>query len=347
MRANPLIALVGLLSAALPAETFGQDVISAFYTGKTITIIAGSSAGGGVDLYARLVSRHFANHIPGSPTVIVQNVPGAGSLAAARSLYSAAPKDGTQLAVVLSSALFDPLMSGRDLKGYDPRSFNYLGNANADTSVCVVRKDAAVQTYADVFEKELVVAGTGPGSGLVDFPVVERNLLHAKIKIIIGYRGSNEIKLAVNQNEVQGVCGLLWSSAKQQYPDLLRPDSLVKVLVQEDTKPIPALASMGVPRIIDFAKTADQKSILSVFLDQGSISRPFMLPPGVPPERVMALRKAFVDTMQDPRLAEEAGKQQLDINYQSGDAVQALVTSLYATPSETIKALQAVSVLER
>lgn len=250
------------------------------------------------------------------------------------------------MAVVLPGALFDPLMKGFDLKDYDPRQFNYLGNANVDTTVCVSRRDAQVKSYADVFDKELVIAGSGPGSESVDYPVVEHNLLGAKLKLIVGYPGSSELKLAVYQNEAQGVCGFVWSSAKQQFPDVLHPDGAVKVLVQEDTKRIPELESMGVPLVSDFAKTAEQKRVLDVYFRQGSISRPFLLPPGLPVERLSALRKAFVETMHDPELQADAAKQKLDTNSMTGEEVQSQVQSIYAAPPEVIDVLRKVSVME-
>jgi tripartite-type tricarboxylate transporter receptor subunit TctC len=334
--AGAFAAIIGLASSG-PAAA--QDAAS-FYKGKTVTILAGSASGGGVDVYARLLGRHFAKHIPGSPAIVVQNMPGAGSIAAARNLYSLAAKDGTAMGVVLSTALFDPLMSGADLASYDPRKFIYLGNANSDTSVCVSRRDAAVQSYGDLFEKELVVGGTGPGSALVDSPVMEKHILGAKLKLIAGYKGSNEVSLAIQRNEVQGVCGLLWSSAKQQYPDALEPDGLVKILVQQDTKSLPALKAAGVPLIMDFAKTDWQRQLLEVFLQIGSISRPFMVPPGTPPDRVAVLRKAFVDVLADPELRAEAEKSNLDVRSQTGDEVQALVEKIYASPPALIADLR-------
>ncbi len=334
-RALMCAAAIVLTGAAVKA----QDAAT-FFKGKTVTIIAGSASGGGVDIYARLLGRHFQKTIPGNPGIVVQNMPGAGSLAAARHLYSLAPKDGTSMAVVLSTALFDPLMTGQDLTSYDPRKFIFLGNANADTSVCITRKDAPVQSYADLFDKELVVGGTGPGSALVDYPVMEKHILGVKVKLIAGYKGSNEVSLAIQRNEVQGICGLLWSSAKQQYPDMLKPESLVKVLVQQDTQSLPVLKAAGVPLSMDFAKTPQQKQAMEVFLQQGSISRPFFLPPGVPADRVAALRKSFLEVLADPELVAEATKASLDIAPQTGEEVQKLIDKLYATPPDLIAFLR-------
>ncbi|MDB5507865.1 MAG: Tripartite-type tricarboxylate transporter, receptor component TctC [Hyphomicrobiales bacterium] len=347
MRMAALLACWALgFTLSTPVAATAQETAAAFFKGKTVTIVAGSSAGGGVDVYARLIGRHLGKHIPGNPTVIIQNMPGAGSLTAARHLYTVVPKDGTQIGVVLSTALFDPLMTGQDLQAYDPRKFLYLGNANADTSVCVVRRDAPVSSYAELSEKELVVGGTGPGSALVDYPVMERHLLGSKLRLIAGYKGSNEVSLAIQRNEVQGVCGLLWSSARQQYPDVLKPDGSVKVLVQEDTRPLPEIAKLGAPLIMEFAKTPEQKSALDVFLTQGSISRPFMLPPGVPADRAEALRRAFDATLEDPELRAEAAKQGSDVNAVSGAEVQALVEKVYATPRDLIAKLRSAAAVK-
>jgi tripartite-type tricarboxylate transporter receptor subunit TctC len=231
-------------------------------------------------------------------------------------------------------------MSGQDLAAYDPRKFIFLGNANVDTSVCVTRKDAAVKSYADLFDKELVVGGTGPGSALVDYPVMEKHILGVKIRLIAGYKGSNEVSLAIQRNEVQGICGLLWSSAKQQFPDMMKPDSAVRILVQQDTKSLPALKEAGVPLIMDFAKTDQQRQAMEIFLQQGSISRPFFLPPGVANDRAAALRQAFMDTVADPELKAEAAKANLDVEPQSGAEVQALVEKLYAAPPDLIAYLR-------
>lgn len=334
-------AAIGLVAA--PAAAQG---VADFYKGKTFTIVAGSSAGGGLDVYGRLLARHVGRHIPGAPTVIVQNMPGAGSLTAARHLYSVAPKDGTQTAIVLPGALLDPLLTGADLKTYDPTKFNYIINANAETLVCVVRKDAPVQEFGQAFDKELVVGGTGPGSSLVDYPLISRHLLGTKIRLIPGYKGSREVSLAVRQNEVQGVCGLAWSSAKTQYPEVFDPKSDLKVLVQEDSKATAELQKLGAPVSIDFAKTPQQRRALEVFYSQGQISRPFILPPGVPADRVAALRKAFAAALADPELRADAEKQKLDAEPNSGDEVQTLIERIYATPADVIEMLRKAAAIK-
>jgi tripartite-type tricarboxylate transporter receptor subunit TctC len=336
---NSFRTTLALCLGLVAVQALAQDEAT-YFKGKTVTVIAGSGAGGGVDLYARLIGRHLSKHIPGNPAVIVQNMPGAGSLAAAHHLYSVAPRDGTSIAVVPAPALFDPLMAGDDLSKYDPRKFNYLGNANADTLVCVVRKDAPVKTYRDLFDKELVVGGTGPGSALWYYPTMEKYVLGVKFKVVAGYKGSNELSLALQRNEIQGVCGIFWSSARQQYPGLMNPDGEFRVIVQHDARSIPALKAAGVPLSVDFAKTAQQKEALEAFLLQGSISRPFIVPPGVAPQRVAALRKALAATLKDPDLLAEAGKSGMDIESQTGDEVQALVEQIYNTSPEILAYLR-------
>lgn len=326
--------------SALATQAQAQTDAAAFFRGKNVTIVAGSAAGGGVDLYARLIGRHLQKHIPGNPNVIIQNMPGAGSLAAAHHLYTVAPKDGTSIAAVPAPALFDPLMAGDDLSKYDPRKFNYLGNANVDTLVCVVRKDAPVQSYQELFDKELVVGGSGPGSALWYYPTMEKYVLGVKFKMIAGYKGSNELSLALQRNEIQGVCGIFWSSARQQYPGLMTPNADFRVIAQHDTRPIPALKAAGVPVTVDFAKTEQQKLALSAFLAQGSISRPFILPPDVAADRVAVLRKSFDAVMKDPELVAEAQKSGFDIDSESGEDVQRQVDKIYGTPKEILEYLR-------
>jgi tripartite-type tricarboxylate transporter receptor subunit TctC len=340
MNMRILMALGVSAAAVIAAPVRAQETAESFYKGRTVTIIAGSAAGGGIDIYARLVGRHLGKHVPGSPNVIVQNMPGAGSLAAARHLYSVAPKDGSALGVVLSTSLFDPLMTGQSLANYDPRNFNYIGNAHAETSVCVVRRDAPVQNYSELFEKELIVGGTGAGSALVDYPLMERQLLGAKLKLVSGYKGSADVSLAIQRNEVQGVCGLLWSSAKQQFPDIFQKDGAHRVMVQQDAAPLPELQKMGVPLIMEYARTPDQKLALEAFLSRAAVNRPFMMPPGVPEQRVATMRKAFMETMKDPDLVAEANKQKLGVDANTAEEALDLVKKIYATPPHVLDILR-------
>jgi tripartite-type tricarboxylate transporter receptor subunit TctC len=331
----PLVA-AGLL-AAFPATA--QDA-GAFFKGKTVTIIAGSSAGGGLDTYARLLGRHLSKHMPGNPNVVVQNMPGAGSLVAARYLYTKSPKDGTQMAIVLPGALLYNLLKKDIRPAYDPTKLNYVGNANSETVVCVIRKDAPIKDFKDIFAgKQLIVGGTGPGSTMVDYPNVAKAVLGANIKLIPGYKGSRQVSLAATKNEVHGACGLAWSSAKRQYQGIEDGSGIFKVLVQEDTKTHPQLKGKA-PLAVDFAKTPEQKAALELMYAQGIITRPFILPPGVPADRVAVIRKVFMETMKSKELQADAEKQKTEAVATDGEFVQNLVAKIYAAPPATVDMLK-------
>ncbi len=328
-----------LAAATLASPAHAQDAAQ-FFKGKTITIIAGSSAGGGLDTYARLLGRHLGKHLAGNPAVVVQNMPGAGSLIAARYVYTKSPKDGTQMGIVLPGALFYNLLKKDIRPAYDPTKLNYVGNANSETVVCVVRKDSPVKEFKEAFEKELIVGGTGPGSTMVDYPNVAREILGAKIKLIAGYKGSRPVSLAVTKGELHGACGLAWSSAKQQYQGIEDGSGDFKVLLQEDTKTHPQLKGKA-PLAIDFAKNAEQREALTLMYAQGIITRPFILPPGVPANRVALMRKAFMETMSSKELQADAAKQKTEAEANDGAFVQDLVVKLHAAPASVVARLKA------
>lgn len=325
-------AAVTLLSAPAAA----QDAVAEFYRDKTVTLLVGSTAGGGVDVYGRLVGRHIGRHIPGNPKVVVSNMPGAGSMVAARHIYAAAPRDGTQLAIVIPSALTEPLLGATPTPNFEPLKLNFIGNANREVPVCVVRKDAPAATFADALKTEIIIGATGPGSTVLEYPVFARNFLGAKFRIVQGYPGTREISLALEKGEVHGVCGLGWSSAKNQYQGALAPGGFAKILLQEDVKGVPELNAQGVPRVIEFANTADDRKAVEVFYAQGVIIRPFIMPPGVSPERVRAMRKAFSATMADPELKAEADKQRLDVIPHTGEELEKIVADIYASPASVV-----------
>ena len=324
--------------AALATPAAAQGTAAEFYKDKTFTVVIGSSAAGGVDTYGRLLARHLGKHIPGNPRVVPQNMPGAGSVAAASYIYTSAPKDGTAAAIVLAGAIIDPLLSSGPRR-YDPTRFNYLVNANLETQVCIIRSDAPVKTFADVFKTELIVGGTGPGSTITDYPIFLKNFFGAKVKLVTGYPGSREVSLAVQKAEVHGVCGLNWSSATLQYPDLLKGEHY-KVILQEDLTGMPELTRLGVPLITSFARNPEDRQVIDVFYVQGAINRVFIAAPETPAERVAVLRRAFLDAIADPELQAEARKMNTDAIPTPGDAVQALVAKLYATPPAIVERMK-------
>ena len=328
-------ALAATCSIRLASAAEDNDSLAKFYKGKTVTIGVGSSPGGGLDVFGRLLAQHMGKHIPGNPSVVVSNVPGAGGNVLANNLYTLAPKDGTYMGVTFPSVIIDPLLSG-NRHMYDPTQFNYLGNANAEVLVCLMRQDAGVNKIEDLLSADLIIGATAPGSTTADFPMITKGLLGAKFKLVTGYKGSREVTLAMEKNEVQGICGLGWSTAKVQYPDILDGKMTSKVFAQEDLKGHPELNKAGVPLVASLAKTPEAKEALAMFYSQSAFSRPFILPPGVPAERVEALRKIFLETIADPELQADVRKMNIEAVPTSGEELQQVIAKIYETPQPVI-----------
>jgi len=329
-----IVSLLALVVCLIAAPARAQDAVADFYRGKQIAIIVGSSAGGGYDTYARLIARHLGDHVPGNPEIVVQNMPGAGSAKAAGYIYTVAPKDGTAMAAVFPGVLLDPLIGNVQVQ-YDPQKLIPVGNANADVYICFLRSDAPAKTFQDAFSHEVILGASNAGGTTRDLPAMMNNLLGTKFRVVTGYAGSKEITLAIERNEVNGACGIGWTGLPKMHPDWFAK-KLVNVIVQVDMKGHPELNKLGVPLTVQFAKTDEEKQVMELIESQGVFGRPYVMPPGVPADRVAALRKAFVDTLNDPALKAEAGKMELDLAYMSGDDLQALVAKLYALPPNII-----------
>jgi tripartite-type tricarboxylate transporter receptor subunit TctC len=312
-----------------------QDAVEAFYRGKTVTITVGSAVGGGFDTYARLVGRHLGRFIPGSPTTVVQNIPGAGSNKAASYLALQAPKDGTAIGAVQAGAILQPLLSDQTVP-HDPSKFVMLGSANRSVYLCLVRSDAPVKTFQEALDNEVIIGTSGEGASLRDFPIVLVNVLGVRLRLIGGYAGSREIIMAIERNEVQGMCGMDWSSISTQQSHWIS-GGFVRLLAQEDLHGHPDMNKMGVPLTISFAKTTEDRQIMEMIYSQNLFGRPYLLPPGVPADRVAALRRALAAMLQDNALLADAAKSGLDIGPMGGEELQALVARLYAMPSSIIE----------
>lgn len=326
----------GLAALNAPGSALAQDA-AAFFKDKTVTVNIGSSTGGGLDTYGRLVARHLGKHILGNPTVIASNVPGAGGNIVASRIYNVAAKDGTQIGLPFPSTLVEPLLSEGGRKEYDPNKFNYIGSAHAETLVCLMRTDAPVKSPQDLLTTEVLIGATAAGSTTADFPAMTNGVLGTKMKVITGYKGSRDVTLAVEKGEVQGICGLGWSTVKVQYPDLLKGASFAKVFAQEDMDGHPELNKAGVPLMLSLAKTEADRQAMQMFYAQNAFARPFILPPGVPADRVAVLRQAFAATMKDPELLAEAAKMNIDVEPSTGEQVQALVAKMYETPPAVVE----------
>jgi len=328
--------LLAVSFAAIAAShASAQDQVAQFYKGRQINVIVGSSAGGGYDIYARLLSRHMPKYIPGNPAMVVANMAGAGSNAAAAHIYNVAPKDGTVIGALQNSAVLDALLDALlgDTKRlrHDATKFVHLGSATIDHYVCIARADAEVKSFKDLLTQELIIGASQPGTSTRDFPAMLNNMTGSKIRLVSGYPGTREITLAIEKGEVKGLCGFSWSSLKAQRPDWLQ-SGFIRVIVQEHDKGHPDISKMGVPLAVDFARTPENRRVMELIYSSETFGRPYVMSPGVPADRVAALRKAFMDTMRDQELLAEAQRIGLVIDPISGEELQALAEKLFATP---------------
>ena len=316
-----------------------QDAISDFYRGKSITLVVGASAGGGYDLYARLVARFMSKHIPGSPNVVVQNMPGASGNTAAAYVANVAAKDGSVIGAPQAGSLVDQLVSANAAQiKHDARTLNYIGSANSEVFTCIVRADAPIRSFEEIFTKEAMLGASGGTTR--DMPMALKNLLGAKIRFVHGYAGTREVGMAMDSGEVQGLCGMGWTSIQSQRPDWFEK-KMVRVLVQESMSGDPGLNKDAVPLSVAYTQDAEKKQMFELLYSQGVFTRPFFVAPGVPKERVEALRTAFLKAMADPQALAEAERQRLVITTISGADLEALVKKLYAIPKPVIDKLKA------
>jgi tripartite-type tricarboxylate transporter receptor subunit TctC len=327
MRVVAIVRAAAILALCPISHAHAQSP-SNFYKGKSIDLYVGYSAGGGYDVYARALARHMGRFIPGNPTIVPKNMPGAGSLVLANWLYNVAPKDGTAFGMIGRGTAFDPLL-GSTKAQFDAAKFNWIGSMNDEVSVCVAWHTSGISKLEQVVQKELTVGGTGPAADTDQFPKVLNATIHTKFKIIPGYPGGNDIDLAMERGEVMGRCGWSWSSVIATHKSWF-DEKKIYVLVQLSLNKHPDLPN--VPLIMDFAKTDRERQIFKLVFARQPMGRPFLAPPGVPADRTATLRQAFMDTMKDPGFLGESEKMQLEINPVSGEAVQSLVQEVYQSP---------------
>jgi tripartite-type tricarboxylate transporter receptor subunit TctC len=330
-----LLATSGVITWLAGTPTSAQSPVANFYSGKSVNLIVGNAVGGGTDNYARLLARHMSRYIPGNPSIIVQNMPGASSGKLASYLSAQAPKDGSVIGALDASVILRPLLSDQGLP-FDPSKFAYLGSASSDAYFCIVRADAPVTTFQEALSQPIILGTTAVGSRAHDFPAMVNNVLGTKFRLVAGYAGTRELSLAIENREVQGMCGLSWSTLTAQHPDWLAR-GFVRVFVQEDMNGRPELNRMGVPLAITFARTEDERRIMELFYSQNLFGRPLAAPQGVPADRLAALRAAFVSVTGARELLADAAKVGLDIGPVSGDDVQSVVAKLYGFPANIIE----------
>jgi tripartite-type tricarboxylate transporter receptor subunit TctC len=326
-----------LLTSAQPGNAAG---VEDFYKGRTVSLIIGYSVGGGYDTYGRLVSRYLGEHIPGRPNVVPQNMPGAGSIKSANYIYGVAPKDGTAIATFGRTIAVAPLLAAAGA-AFDGTKFTWLGSISKDTSLCVTWGTSGIRTWDDFLAKPSTIGGEGAGADPDVFAQLYRHVFGAKAKLVTGYPGTNDVSLAMERGEIDGFCGLSWSTLKSRHPDWLNNKS-INIIVQAGLKREPELPN--VPLAIDLTSNQEQLQIVKLVLVSQEIARPFAAPPGLPADRRSALIAAFDETMRDRNFLAEAKMQDLDVDPVSAKDIDALLAEVYATPKNvTDKAAKATA----
>ncbi len=319
---------VVLVGAQLSARA---DGVAEFYAAKTITILVGSSPGGGYDGDARIVARHIGRHIPGAPAVIIQNMPGARGLAAANYLYNLAPKDGTVMGILERVHLIDAYLMPDSVR-YDERSFNWIGSIGSEEGIAFAWHTAPQKAVDDIRNAEFIVGGN---SNSVILPQIFNNTLGTKFKVIKGYTGSEAVLLAVEKGEVEGIANYSLSNMLSKHPDWVR-DREINILFQTGVARDAALPD--VPSVFELTSNREKRQALDLWLAPNKVARPFALPPGAPNGRVAAIREAFMALFQDPLFLADAGRAGMVIEPEDGEYVQKLVNRLRAYPAEVVEA---------
>jgi tripartite-type tricarboxylate transporter receptor subunit TctC len=302
-----------------------------FLKGKQIRIVVGTAPGQDYDLWARLIGRHLTRHVPGQPALIVENMPGAGHIIATNYLFNVAPRDGTVIGMV-SRNMTDAAVMGLANVRYDPGRFNWLGSPEINHRVMFVSTSSGFDKVSDLFERELIVGAPGGVQGVTAAPLLLRNLLGMKLKIVQGYRSPGDVVLAVTRGEVGGFVNSVGGpvGARRQWVET----GQMRVLFNMEPHPVPWL---GAPTIFDSTKTEEQRQVLAFFAGNTQLGRPMMAPPGVAAERVEVLRRAFDATMRDPAFLKEAESMGFEVAPQTGEAIAALVAAALATPKDIVK----------
>ena len=339
MRLATTCVLAGLIALAAPATSSSAGD---YYAGKSIDLLIGAPPGGGYDIYARALARYYGRHIPGQPTIVSKNMPGAASARAAGFISTLAPKDGTAIAAVMPGAVMGPLLDEKAEALFDPTKVLYLGTANNGTRVCLTLKGTKIKTFDDALTQKAVFGGVSTNDSTYEYGHLHKRTSGAQYDVVSGYRGTPDIALAIERGEVDGVCGWDWSSFKSQKPDWLR-DNKVNVILQVGLEPHAELTRMGVPSVFKYVKSDEDRKVVELVISQQVFQRSYIAPPGIPAEQLNTLRAAFDATMADRQFLDDAEKLRIEISPLSGGKVQELVQKLHSAPRDIVeRARQAI-----
>jgi tripartite-type tricarboxylate transporter receptor subunit TctC len=330
-RLAPTPVVIALLSA-LYSPAAKADAVEDFYRGKTISLLIGYAAGGGYDQYARLLARHVGQYIPGKPTIVPRNMPGAGSLSAINNLYNVAPRDGTSMVTFGPEVAFEPLRGGDGVQ-FDTLQFNWIGSMNRQVGLAVMSANSKIRTILDARTKEVTVGASGSGSQSNLNPKVYNAFLGTKFKVITGYPGTKDITLAMERGEIDGIAGWSWDSLKLERPAWAASKDFNLVMQVSDRRhpEIP-----NVPNIYDYVENPDDKTTLELIFGHQLLGRPFIMAPGVPTDRVEAARNAFDATMKDPKFLNDAEAMRLEIDAVGGKEIETHVRRVFSMPKALI-----------
>jgi tripartite-type tricarboxylate transporter receptor subunit TctC len=336
-RYAPYALLVALVVASTtPAAAAAGDSVAGFYAGKTITIMVGSSPGGGYDVDARAVARNIGRHIPGAPTVIVQNMPGARGLAVANYLFNLAPRDGTFMGIVEREHLIDSYLMPSGVR-YDERKFNWVGSIGSEQGITFAWHTAPQKKAEDIRAAEFIVGGV---SNSLVLPQIYNATMGTRFKIIKGYTGSENVLLAIEKGEVQGIANYSLSNMLAKHADWLR-DGKINVLFQTGERRDALLPN--VPSALEFALNEEKRQVLALWLAPNAVARPFAMPPGVPEERRTAVRKAFMALFKDAEFLADARRIGMSLDPKEGEYIEQLVNRLRSYPPRIIEAAMAAA----
>jgi tripartite-type tricarboxylate transporter receptor subunit TctC len=340
MRLATTCVLAGLIALAAPATSSSAGD---YYAGKSIDLLIGAPPGGGYDIYARALARHYGRHIPGQPTIVAKNMPGAASARAAGFISTLAPKDGTAIAALMPGGVVGPLLDEKAETLFDPTKVLYLGTANNGTRICVSHKDSKIKTFDDALTQKASFGGVSTSDSTRGYGYMHKKTSGAKYDVVSGYSGTAEIALAMERGELDGVCGWDWASFKSQRPDWIR-DNKVNLLLQVGLEPNEELTRMGVPAVFKYVTNEDDRKAVELIISQQVFQRSYIAPPGLPAELLDTLRSAFDATMHDKDFLHDAETIRIDISPLPGAKVQELVQKIYAAPKDIVaRARQAIN----